>query len=72
MNDILVPNAGYIKYDYELVAYNKQDNTDKMNLLALLFANPVMAEYQGYWQYISYIQNSYPYLWSAVDSGHKF
>lgn len=71
MDDILVPNAGYIKYNKGL-AYNEQDKTDKMNLLALLFASPVMAEYQGYRQYISYIQNGHPYLWSAVDSGHKF
>jgi hypothetical protein len=70
MNDILVPNAGYTTY-HSTEEFN-HSNKRNIDLLALLFANPVMAEYQGNTENIKYIQNGYPYLWSAVDSGHKF
>ena len=67
LNDILVPNAWYIKYE-AAVKEKAVKNISLRNILLSLFASPVMAEYQGSWSYISFYQN--PFLWTALNSGH--
>ena len=68
LNDILVPNAWYIKYEAAAVKEKAVKNISVRNILLSLFASPVMAEYQGSWSYISFYQN--PFLWTALNSGH--